>query len=317
MQHYKLNLFFFGASLAMTSSCLSIETLRIGLPAVGMASSAPLYVAQERGYFKDAGIEIDIAIYRGGSAAQEALVAGGADIINPSLAGAALAIRKGVNQKCVVGANGNEAGWYLLVRPDDKITSPKDLQGQRIGISAKASNTDYFSLWTQKQAGIKAMAVPLGSIAAQVGALKSGQVAAIPASPPASYTIVKSGQAKILTDYGKVMPPFYTGCWAAMVSLLQQKPTLVKSFFDAYLKGIAFMRSDRTFSLHYLKEYTEQSDPEILATFYEDLILGPIIEEKISRAYVDRALELATLSGVMDLPKMDEIFTSQFFPFGE
>ncbi len=299
------------------NSARAIESLKIALPADGMPSSAPIYVARDRGYFRESGLDIDLAIYRGGSAAQEALVAGAADIANPALAGAAVAIRKGVKQKCVSGANGNEAGWFLIVKKDSPITTPKDLAGKRIGISARASNTDYFSLWSQKEGGFKADAVPLGSLSAQIGALKSGQIAATPASPPNSWHLVKSGEARVLTDYGAAMPPFYTGCWAAMDATIARRADAIKAYFSAYLKGIDFMRANKDASMSFLKTFAEVSDPEILDVYFEQLIKGPIIEDGIRLKYIERSLELARLSGVTDLPPARDIVTDRFFPYIE
>jgi NitT/TauT family transport system substrate-binding protein len=306
--------------MALTANpTMALETLKIALPADGMPSSAPIYVARDKGFFKELGLEIDIAIYRGGSAAQEALVAGAADLANPSLAGVAVAIRKGVKQKCVSGANGNEAGWFLLVKKDSPIQSPKELAGKRIGISARASNTDYFSLWTQKEGGFKADAIPLGTMGAQIGALKSGQVAAVPVSPPSSWHLVKTGDARVLTDYGTAMPPFYTGCWAALDATIAKKGDQIVNYFKAYLKGIEAMRADKPAAMNFLKTFAEVADPEILDVYYEQLIKGPIIEDGIRVKYVERSLELAVLSGVpaADVPGVREIMTDKFFPYIE
>ena len=74
------------------------EKVRVGLSAPGYTPYAAVQAAEELGYYKAKGLDVEITIYRGGGAAQEALAAGAADVISFFPPGAAIAMLKGVKQ---------------------------------------------------------------------------------------------------------------------------------------------------------------------------------------------------------------------------
>jgi len=71
-----------GVLLASISGASAQTTVKIALAVPNYGPFAPIYAADELGYFRDAGLKAEITAYRGGPAAQEALAAGAADIIN-------------------------------------------------------------------------------------------------------------------------------------------------------------------------------------------------------------------------------------------
>ena len=84
-----------GFLLAAIASAGAQTTVKIALAVPNYGPFAPIYAADELGYFRDAGLKAEITAYRGGPAAQEALAAGAADIINFFPPGVALAVKKG------------------------------------------------------------------------------------------------------------------------------------------------------------------------------------------------------------------------------
>src|SRR5271170_6664397 len=68
------------AALALFSASLANaeELVRIGLAVPHNASYVQFYAADTLGFYKEAGINTEITVYRGGAASQEALSAGAA-----------------------------------------------------------------------------------------------------------------------------------------------------------------------------------------------------------------------------------------------
>jgi ABC-type nitrate/sulfonate/bicarbonate transport system substrate-binding protein len=79
------------------------EKVRIGLPVPKATAYIGVQVAADRGFFKDANIEPEVTVFRGGAAAQEALAAGAADVISYPPGGVALVQLKGGQKEKVVG----------------------------------------------------------------------------------------------------------------------------------------------------------------------------------------------------------------------
>ncbi|HSK96743.1 MAG TPA: ABC transporter substrate-binding protein [Euzebyales bacterium] len=95
----------------------------------------PYYVAQYLGYFEDEGLEVEIVIVDGSSAAVQQTVAGNVDISNPSAPATAQAAAQGnCVQQFYTGSYGNV---FDFVTPESTgITDLAGLEGQTVGVSA-------------------------------------------------------------------------------------------------------------------------------------------------------------------------------------
>jgi NitT/TauT family transport system substrate-binding protein len=84
-------------TVSVLLSCLNIagahaaDKVRVAVAAV-YTPFAPIFAAQELGFYKEQGLEVEATVYRGGGPAQEAMAAGAADVLTNSPMGAALAI---------------------------------------------------------------------------------------------------------------------------------------------------------------------------------------------------------------------------------
>src|SRR5271166_3135241 len=104
-----------GALLACAAGAHAQTTIKIGLAVPNYGPFAPVYAADELGYYKENGITAEITAYRGGPAAQEALAAGAADFINFFPPGVALAVKKGIKEKVVGIGSAKPLGWHIVV----------------------------------------------------------------------------------------------------------------------------------------------------------------------------------------------------------
>ena len=176
-------------ALAMCVSTLAAQAadkVRVAVATV-YVPFAPIFVAQELGFYKEKNLEVEATVYRGGGPAQEAMAAGAADILTNSPMGAALAISKGIKQKVVAaGGTVTPGGWHIIVRKDSSIKSMKDLDGKKIGVTGKGSTTDFFALWAAKNANVKVQTIPLGGNGL-LPAIKNSQVDAIVLWPTFSF----------------------------------------------------------------------------------------------------------------------------------
>src|SRR3989337_3193953 len=69
------------ALLAAIAPLHAQEKVKIGLAVPNYGPLAAAYLAQELGYYKEAGVQVEVTAYRGGPAANQALAAGEADMI--------------------------------------------------------------------------------------------------------------------------------------------------------------------------------------------------------------------------------------------
>ena len=295
----------------VAASAVAQQKVRIGLAVPNYGPYAVVYAADDLGYYKQNGINVEITAYRGGSAAQQALVAGAADIINFFPPGVALAVKKGVKEKIVAVGEPNPHGWHIMVRADSPIRTLKDLAGKKIGISAKGSTTDFYALWAGSKGGVKVRTIPVGG-AGLMPTLKSGQVDAVVLFPPLTFKLLISGEGRSLVDLSKEMAGTLPDVWVATQELIDTRPAVVEGVLRAIYKAVAYMQANRDYSLKYLKAFTRQKDDRVVELDYEIGIKGRATSAMIKPEWLKDSLALATRAGITDLPPISELYTDKF-----
>src|SRR5262249_42275819 len=140
-------------------------------------SFVPADVGMKAGIFAKHGIKVENVSFTGGARLQQAMAAKSIDIGlsgGPELA----LIAKGapaIGVAAILGA----PRMTITVRKDAPIHQVGDLRGKKIGISTAASLTAWLTHELSRREGWGAdgiSAQPLGSDAAQVAAMKTGQI---------------------------------------------------------------------------------------------------------------------------------------------
>jgi NitT/TauT family transport system substrate-binding protein len=137
-----LSLFFFSASLGEASE---LKKVKVG-STTGL-EMAPLMVAKEMGFYKDAGLDIEILDIPSARDQLPALASGQIDVLRAgSTPGFINMAASGFGGRIVSGYNHSSPAWYgshingILVRKDlyDKgeVKTTKDLKGRRVAFPA-------------------------------------------------------------------------------------------------------------------------------------------------------------------------------------
>jgi ABC-type nitrate/sulfonate/bicarbonate transport system substrate-binding protein len=304
------------ATLALlTGAAAAQDKVRIGLPVPKATAYIGVQVAVDRGFFKEANIDPEVTVFRGGAAAQEALSAGAADVISYPPGGVALVQLKGGQKEKVVGViDERPLGWLMLVKPESKIKTAKDLQGVKLGITVKGGLTDMLAIWLTKNAGVTAQIIPVGGAAINQ-AMLDGQVDAIVATPAGSWQMVESGKARSIFDFGKEMKPVIADSWVASEEMITKRPELLRKTIGAIYKGQRYIQDNRDWGLKYLKDFTEEKDDKINQLTYERLILLLNKDGTMERTWIEDGLKMAADAwNNPDIAKYDpnNVYTNEF-----
>ncbi|MGE0745346.1 MAG: ABC transporter substrate-binding protein [Rhodospirillales bacterium] len=301
-------------ALATGGVASAADKLRVALAVPGFTPYAPVYAAQDLGIYKAKNLDVELTVYRGGPAAQEAVAAGAADILSFFPPGVALAIKKGVKEKIVAGAASvTPQGWHILVKADSPIKSLKDLAGKKIGITAKGATSDFYALWAGKMSGGEIQTIPLGG-AGILPALKASQIDAAALWPNLSYRLIEGKEGRSLVDLGKEMPPNLPEVWVATDAMIAEKPDLVKRFLESIMKATAHMQKDEAYGVGYVKKYAEEKDDKVAKMAYDAIIKTARTDGKVEVEWLKNAYQLANLAGIADLPPIEQIWTDKFLP---
>src|SRR5229473_2277528 len=300
-----------GVFLACASGAHAQTTVKIGLAVPNYGPFAPVHAADELGYYKENGVAAEITAYRGGPAAQEALAAGAADIINFFPPGVALAVKKGIKEKVVGIGSAMPAGWHIVVMASSPFRTVAQLGGKKIGVTAKGSTTDFYALWAAKRAGVQIETIPVGA-PALIPTLKSGQIDVAVLNSPLSFRLIVPGEGRSLVDLGKEMEPTLPDVWVATQSLIDGNPKAIEGTLRGIYKATAYMKKNRGYGVDYLRKFTGEKDDRVVELEYDVVLSGRPTSAKIEGVWIEASLALAGLAGLTDLPAIPELFTDQF-----
>lgn len=149
---------------------------------------APYAVAMEKGFFKEAGVNIDgILTSKGGGTTMRNVLASGLPYGEVALSAAVAAANQGIDVR-IVNAGVRTAGEILWVTmPNSPVKTIKDLQGRKIGYTSPKSVTDMLSILALKAQGVpidKVERVAIGGIGTGLTALEQGGIVATPIMDP-------------------------------------------------------------------------------------------------------------------------------------
>jgi ABC-type nitrate/sulfonate/bicarbonate transport system substrate-binding protein len=301
------------AIAASLSAAQAADKVRVAVATV-YVPFAPIFVAQELGFYKEMDLEVEATVYRGGGPAQEAMAAGAADILTNSPMGAALAISKGIKQKVVAaGGTVTPGGWYIVVRKDSGIKSMKDLDGKKVGVTGKGSTTDFFALWAAKNAGITVQTIPLGGNGL-LPAIKNSQVDAIVLWPTFSFRALKDSTLTDLVDLGKVMPPVVPDSVVASQEMIDKRPDVLKRYLQALMKAVDYMQKHEDYTKKFLAKYANESDPDVLDRAYREVMMEVHTNAMVKPEWIKTSLGLMQLLSSDPTPPVEAVFTDKFLP---
>ena len=233
------------------------ELLKAKVGVLRLSSSAPVFIAQDKGYFRDAGLDIELKFFDAAQPIAVATTSGDIDFgITAFTAGLYNLAGKGA-LKVIGGMSHEKAGFPLIgYFASNKayaagLKTPRDLAGKRIAVTQVGSSFHYsLGLLADKYgfrlADIKVL--PLQSLSNVTAALKGETVDAALLPISAARKLVDDGEVKQLGWVGDETP-WQVGAVFASPKTLTNKPLVTKllaaleradrEYHDVILAGVA------------------------------------------------------------------------------
>ena len=224
------------------------DPLRLGL--LHTLSPAPFYIAQERGYFRDEGIDLTFRFFEAAQPIAAAAVAGDIDVGVTALTGGFFNLAEKGTLKVIGGGLHEQRGYQgsaVLVSNqayDAGLTSLAKLASHSFAITQYGSSFHYMLGRIAEAEHFDAATVtlrPVQQIANMVAAVGSGQVDATIAIASMAKPLAASGQAHIVGWAGDVVPYQITAVFTT-APMIAQHADVLRRFARAYQKGVADYR---------------------------------------------------------------------------
>src|SRR3954463_101659 len=212
----------------------------------------PLTLAERLGYFKDEGLEVEIADFPRGGKALQAMVGGSADVVSGAYEHVEDMHAKGLEvQEFVLQDNYSGIVLGLAKAKAATYRSPKDLRGLKIGVTAPGSSTNIFVNALLARDGLAPDSVSIigvGASSGAVAAVQKGQVEGISNLDPVITRLEKGGDIVTVVDtrtrqgmqevYGGA---YAAGCLYARTDFLRKNPNTAAALASAMVRALLWL----------------------------------------------------------------------------
>jgi NitT/TauT family transport system substrate-binding protein len=208
---------------------------------------APFLIAQDKGYYKEAGLDVTLEQGRGSATTALLLSQGGFDIAHLNITNAAQMIGKGGTIKTVGLYQHKTAAAFIGIKGKVKLDGPQSLKGIKIGSTPGGSDALSLRIFTAAN-GMKVSDLNIIALDAnaKTAALFGGTIDAVSGDSPAFNAYVRAtGQEPVDLQLANAGVPLLGFGFAANTAYLAKNPEVVRKFLAATKRG--FIEAARDF----------------------------------------------------------------------
>jgi NitT/TauT family transport system substrate-binding protein len=218
---------------------------RIVVGALRFTSHSGSFIAQERGYFAAAGLDVELKFFQAAQPMAVAIASGDVDYAVTAVSGGLISLAKKGAIKVIGGALSEEKGidGQKILASDPAhaagLTAPAMLGGKTYGMTTAGSSFHYMGSKVAAAEGVSLKFKPLQKVGAIIGALKSGQIDAWSIVPHIAKPLARSGKVHIIGNIADYIPDYQVTTVFTSANNASGEPELTRAFLTAYSRGVA------------------------------------------------------------------------------
>ncbi|NKI68672.1 ABC transporter substrate-binding protein [Collimonas pratensis] len=213
----------------------------------------PLTIAEQLGYFKDEGLDVQISDFAGGAKALQALIGGSADVVSGAFEHTISMQAK--NQRITAFVLQGRAPQIVMGVSNKTMPNFKtiaDLKGKKIGVTAPGSSTSMMSNFVLAKGGLKPTDVSyigVGASAGALSALRSGAIDVIVNLDPLITMLQQDNEIRIISDtrtlkdtntvFGGPMP---AATLYASADFIKKYPNTTQALTNAMVRALKWLQ---------------------------------------------------------------------------
>lgn len=209
---------------------------------------APQYVALEKGYFREEGLNVDLVTGFGADKVMTALISGEADIGFMGAEASVYAFQEGANDPIINFAQGTQrAGNFLVAREEMPDFQWTDLKGKKVLGGRKGGMPEMVFEYILKQNGMDPhkdlsidQSIDFGSTAAAFAGDSSSDFTV--EFEPSATALEKEGTGHVVASLGVDSGYVPYTSYSARTSYIEKNPEIIQRFVNGLQKGVEFVR---------------------------------------------------------------------------
>lgn len=304
-------------SFLMAAPTLAAEKVKVGTVFKESALySLPMLAAEEKGFWKEQGLEVEWIAFTGGAPMAQAMAAGSIDVGMTATFSSILQIARGVPKVIVADMNSRE-DMYVWVRPDSPIKGAREMKGTTIGLNRFGSLAEGYSRFLCKALGLEYQKdikfVALGSPTNLAAGVKTGQVQATLMDFFSMAPLKYKGELKELIAIRDYLPKKWTDAVVvARRDYLDKNPATAKKAVTALFRSFDFITKNPQWSVARLKSFLEYSD-ELAKGVYQAVQYGG--DGRVDPEILQNVTNFMVENGLLpkeQAPPVDKVYKSIF-----
>ena len=256
----------------------------------GSASDAPFYIAYDKGFFKDEGLDVDLIVLDSGAKVIAPLGTGELDVGSGALSvGFWNALVRGIKFRIVADRGHAQPGYLyqtVFMRKDlidsGRFKSLKDLKGMRMGFAAQGVTSLSLLNEAAKYAGIKFEDItPVYlSFPQQIAALQNKALDGTLLIEPQATVAVNAGYGVRFMDTNEFYPYQQISVIFFSDKFATQRKDVAEKFMRAWLRGVRSYNDA-------IKDGKIVGADEIVATMAKSFNMNPVLVREMYSQAVD------------------------------
>ncbi|MCZ2721382.1 ABC transporter substrate-binding protein [Marinomonas sp. 15G1-11] len=221
------------------------DDTKINVGALRFTSHAATFVAFERGYFKDEGLDVEFKFFQAAQPMAVGVASKDIDYAVTAISGGLISLAEKGAIKVIGGALMEEAGvegQKIIVSNkafDAGITTPEKLDGKSFAITQAGSSFHYVGAKMAEKEGIELTYKPMQKVGTIIGALKSGQIDGWSIVPHIAKPLDAAGAVHIIGNVADYIPNYQVTTVFTSADHAANKAETTKAFLRAFSRGAA------------------------------------------------------------------------------
>lgn len=257
------------AGMLASLPALAADKITIIVGGIEKQIYLPAKLAEQLGYFKEQGLDVELINTKAGVDAENELVAGGVQGVVGFYDHTIDLQSKGKYILSIVQFSQAPGEVEMVSTKHPDIKSPADFKGKTLGVTGLGSSTDFLTRYLATRAGLKAGDYSLLGVGAGntfIAAIKQDQIQAGMTTEPTISTLIANGDAKILVDMRTIeaTKAALGGTYPA-ASLYVQADWLAKHKEDAQKLANALVKTLHFIATHSAEEIADKMPKDYYA----------------------------------------------------
>src|SRR6476646_8066719 len=303
-----------GLSAIAAAHSVGAETLKVAVAQRGFWNSTFIDVGLKQGYFKEAGLDIEILYTEGGASTLTPVIAGSIDIaMTNGILGLVAAYAKGMPVRIISAEATGAADAFWYARPESGIKGLADTNGKTVAFSSPGSSTNLILLQLINQAKATPKLVATGGAPGTLTQVMSGQIDVGWSVPPFVLQQLADGRLVIIARGSDVaaLAEQTIRVNVANVNALKEKRDALVRFVKVLKRSIDWAYSDP----HAIDNYAEIATvPRALAQQTRDEFfpkqslqlaevkgLDVTLKQALEFKYIPTPMTVAEAQGMLDI----------------